>query len=1424
MTWPRPAFILTFVSLMSFALPPWAQASPPAPVDKSQLLTSSDQIPEGLAKSDWSSIRAAYEAGRHAFQPVEGGWKARNPGQEWTTTFDHRGFVAVPKNGAWQWGLELKSYGFGTRQQEISGTPAVKAGGMRLSYEWDANLQEWFVNDPRGLEHGFTVKARPAAARSQGDHPLTFTIATRGTLRPSVTADARGVLFQDDAGATVLNYTGLKVWDADGKILSSRFEASGETDIRLLVEEQGARYPLTIDPIARQAFLKSANNGSQTNDYFGTSVAVSGDTVVVGAQQENGGSTGVDGAADEGASNSGAAYVFVRNGATWSQQAYLKAGNAGAGDYFGYSVAVSGDTVVVGAFLEDSKTTGTNSTPNESSSDSGAAYVFVRSGTTWTQQSYLKAGNTGQEDHFGVSVAVSGDTVVVGARNEDSGGTGVNATPDENSNNSGAAYVFVRSGGDWSQQAWFKASNPGARDLFGGAVAVSGDTVVVGASEEDGSASGVDGTPNDSALESGAAYVYSRSGTTWSQQAYLKASNTGVGDFFGCSVAVSDGTAVVGAYAENSSSTGVNGPSNESATDSGAAYVFIRSGTAWSQQAFLKASNTGKTDYFGYSVAVSGDTVAIGSRLEDSENTGAGGTPNETALDSGAAYVFTRSGAAWTQQIYLKAGKAGAGDRFGTSVAVSGGTLVVGANEEDSSAMGVNGTYNRSAVESGAAYVFSRSGTVWSQQAYLKESNNPQGMGIGDRFGYSVAVSGETVVVGAIGESSSTTGVNSAPDENASSSGAAYVFVRNGATWSQQAYLKASNTGRDDVFGTSVGISGDTVIVGAFDESSSSTGVNSTPNENAERAGAAYVFTRSGTVWSQQAYLKASNTGREDYFGISVAVSGNTVVVGAHGEDAAQAGIDYNYGAAYVFTRNGSTWSEQAILRAALRRENDDFGEAVAISADTVVVGATGEESPTTGVNSTPGAYSNHAGAAYVFVRNGTIWSQQAYLKAHNTGADDYFGRAVAISGDTVVVGADLEDSATTGVNSTPDENSYHSGAAYVFARSGTTWSQEAYLKAGDTAERQNFGNSVAVAGQTVVVGATGTDAAYVFSRGGTGWSQRASLNTGAGDSFGYSVAASGDTVVVGAIYEDSSTTGVNSTPNESASNSGAVYIYSDLLDPTVTGASPSAGGIGGGTSVTLTGTNFIGVTAVTFGGISAAGFTVNSATSITATTPPHVVGPVNVAVTTPDGTGTGTGLFTYATPDIAVSQAGPLTDGVGSVDFGPVAVGVTLERTFTITNPGATDLNSLAITKGGADAADFTIGALTGTSIPAGAGTATFTVTFAPGSNGTKNAVLHIASNVTGEKNPFDLVLSGIGNPPSSDIETISPILSILPGGHVGIAFQGAPGTSYEIQRSVNLTNWFFLAQVTAAPDGSVSHIDESPPQGKAFYRIPKP
>jgi hypothetical protein len=267
---------------------------------------------------------------------------------------------------------------------------------------------------------------------------------------------------------------------------------------------------------------------------------------------------------------------------------------------------------------------------------------------------------------------------------------------DDSAPYSGAVYVFRRSGTAWLLEAYLKASNTGSDDHFGASVALSGDTLTVGAPGEDSAATGINGNQDDNAATgSGAVYVFRRSGTAWLQQAYLKASNTGGGDYFGNSVALAGDTLAVGALYEGSAAQG-------------AVYVFRRTGTTWLQEAYLKASNTGGGDYFGNSVALAGDTLAVGALGEKSAATGVGGNQDDdSASESGAVYVFRRTGTTWLQDAYIKASNTDASDRFGHSVALTGDTLAVGALGEQSAATGVGGNQGDNSVErSGAVYIF----------------------------------------------------------------------------------------------------------------------------------------------------------------------------------------------------------------------------------------------------------------------------------------------------------------------------------------------------------------------------------------------------------------------------------------------------------------------------------------------------------------------------------------------------------------------------------------------------------------------------------------------------------------------------------------------------------------------------------------------
>jgi hypothetical protein len=411
-------------------------------------------------------------------------------------------------------------------------------------------------------------------------------------------------------------------------------------------------------------------------------------------------------------------------------------------------------------------------------------------------------------------------------------------------------------------------------------------------------------------------------------------------------------------------------------------------------------------------------------------------------------------------------------DNFGRSVACYGDTVVVGVPFEDSNTSTINSTPNELAADKGAVYVFRRTAGVWAVEAYLKSSN------VGTNFGASVAIYGDTIVVG------------SPSDIN----GSAYVFTRSGTTWTQQQRIAASNGEAGDNFGASVSIWGDSIIVGAYSEASNATGVGGNQSDNSlGSCGAAYVFTRSAGVWSQQAYLKAMTASASLFFGYAVAIHENTVVVGAFGADINLA----DSGAVYVYFRTGSTWAHQQTLLGGVQTASDLSAISVAIYGDTIVFGSRFEDSSTSGVNSTPNESSSGAGAAWVFVRSAGVWSQQAYLKASNPEPDDNFGDAVAIWGDTIVVGAPNEDSNAINVNGNQANNSnVGAGAAYVFTRNGTTWSQAAYLKSTTGAASSSFGgntsyfnnpkgNGVAVCTDAIVVGAfnetSAQGAAYIF-------------------------------------------------------------------------------------------------------------------------------------------------------------------------------------------------------------------------------------------------------------------------------------------------------------------------------------------------------
>jgi hypothetical protein len=682
---------------------------------------------------------------------------------------------------------------------------------------------------------------------------------------------------------------------------------------------------------------------------------------------------------------------------------YLK----GDGAHFGKAIAVDGDTMVVCAIDDDQGTV------------AGAVYVFDRNEggfDSWGQVAKLVAYQSASGDYFGSSVSISGSIVVVGSSGDDDNGT-----------NSGSAYIFGRDQGGadaWGQVAKLTASDGASYDEFGRSASISGDTIVVGANGDD-----------DNGSRSGSAYVFGRdqgAADTWGHVSKLTASDGASYDYFGWSVSISGDTVVVGAYGDDDNASG-----------SGSAYVFGRDqggADAWGQVAKLTASDGASYHQFGRSASISGDTVVVGAYGDD-----------DNGSRSGSAYVFDRNHEAWGQVTKLTASDGASYHQFGSSVSISGNTVVVGANGDDD-----NGS------QSGSAYVFGRDqggGDAWGQVAKLTASDGASS----DVFGSSVSICGDTVVVGAYLD-----------DDNGADSGSAYVFGRDlGGTdaWGQVAKQPAplALTARGDLFGSSVAADGDTVVVGANGD-----------DDNGSDSGSAYVFSRDqdgADAWGQVAKLTAADGTSYDYFGISVSISGDTVVVGAYQDD----DNGSNSGSAYIFVRDqggADAWGQVAKLTASDGASSESFGYSVSISGDTVVVGAFHDDD--NGIDS---------GSAYVFERHqggADAWGQVAKLTASDGASYDLFGFSVSISGDTVVSGAWGDD-----------DNGSYSGSAYVFGRDqggADDWGQVAKLTASDGASTEwassdSFGGSVSISGDTVVVGASWDDdvgtksgSAYVFA------------------------------------------------------------------------------------------------------------------------------------------------------------------------------------------------------------------------------------------------------------------------------------------------------------------------------------------------------
>ncbi len=609
-------------------------------------------------------------------------------------------------------------------------------------------------------------------------------------------------------------------------------------------------------------------------DEFGHSVSLSGNRVLVGARFDR--MSGF---------RAGAAYVFDFDGTTWVKSQKLIARDLqSSGDEFGFTVSLFGDRALIGAPNDD-----------EESNNAGAVYIFDLIADIWQETQKLTSMDAAPFNGFGHSVSLYQDRVLIGSLNNtahvfdvDTGGfvpTQILTPSDpmlaggfgrsvslhgdraligaqDSQNGKGSAYVFDFSG-VWIETQKLVASDADNNDRFGNSVSLFADRALIGAFESD--------DPGFSAT--GAAYVYDLTMGTWNESIKIRGNDISSFDSFGNAVSLSNGHLIVGAFLDNGDDF-----------DSGSAYIFQESGGSWLQRQKLIIDETGAAfDQFGYSVSTEGQRTVVGVIGDDDQG-----------LDAGAVYVFDMVNEQWQLSQKLFASDAGGFDNFGFAVSLSGNRLAVSAISDDETANG-----------SGAVYIFELNNGFWLQTTKIKAMDAAQD----DQFGYSTSLQNNRLVVGARRN-----------DSSSINAGAAYVFDEIGGNWSQAQKLIASDTANNDEFGFSVSLSLNRILIGARYN-----------NEMGNNAGAAYLFDLNGNTWIQTVKLTASDGASSDEFGSSVSLLGNWAVVGAPRE---------GRGAAYFFQPINGQWNQRQKIKPTAPTLSGYFGNAVSLSEVGVLIGA----------------------------------------------------------------------------------------------------------------------------------------------------------------------------------------------------------------------------------------------------------------------------------------------------------------------------------------------------------------------------------------------------------------------------------------------------------------------------------------------------
>ena len=656
-------------------------------------------------------------------------------------------------------------------------------------------------------------------------------------------------------------------------------------------------------------------------------------------------------------------------------------------------------------------------------------------------------------EYYGSSVAIDGDYAVVGSSGY--------------KNYTGKATILYYNGTNWEYVATLTASDSDEYIYFGVSAYISDNTIFIGASSAPGNSS-----------TSGAVYVFEKPGSGWAdmtETAKLTASDGANYDYFGNAISGSENTIVIGAYQKS-----------DIASYCGAAYIFEKPESDWTtmtETAKLTASNGAKYSNFGCSLQISDTTIVIGAYGE-----------SNNGISSGAAYVFVKPSAGWTdttETAILTPMDGANSDEFGYAVSIMDSIIVIGSDKDDDSYSG-----------SGSAYIFTKPKTGWESTATYAAKINASDANKNAKFGSKVCINDDAIIIGAIGDNDM---------------GAVYIYDIPTTGWSniaEKAKLTASDKAEDDLFGSEIWMSSKTIIVGAYQD-----------DDRGKSSGSIYIFDKPASGWTtttetEKQLSYSGKTTANTYYGESVSIDGNYAVVGAR---------HYNSysGKAHVLYYDGTEWEVIATLTASDAEENDFFGRSVSISGNTIVAGAYGDDDK-----------DSESGSAYVFVKPESGWTdmtETAKLTASDGTKRNDFGYTVDISDNTIVVGAFHIDSYT--------------GAAYVFVKPESGWknmTETAKLTATDGAIEDYFGGSLSIDDSVIVVGAycdddngSSSGSVYIFKESSTGWENMTetkkivAADGAAYDYFGISVGISGQTVVVGAKFDD-----------DSASNSGSLYVF----------------------------------------------------------------------------------------------------------------------------------------------------------------------------------------------------------------------------------------------------------------------------------------